>query len=110
MDLQEHFQKIFVDKDPFNDILGQDSIKLQLKSALLMQRHVLIVGAPGIGKTTLAKNVAKILPEVEVVKDCNYNCDPKNPICPDCLSKKSHTKEKKKGIERFSSSKYIVWK
>ncbi len=101
MDLQKHFQKIFTDKDSFTDILGQEKIKQQLKSALLVNRHVLIVGAPGIGKTTLAKNVAKILPEVEVVKDCNYNCDPKNPICPTCKGKKSHVKDKIKGEDRF---------
>lgn len=101
MNLQEHFQKIFVEKDPFTDILGQDKVKNELKSALLMQRHVLIVGAPGIGKTTLAKNVAKILPEIEVVKGCNYNCDPKSPICPQCKSKKGHQKEKIKGEQRF---------
>jgi len=90
MDLQKHFQKIFIDKDIFTDIIGQEKVKQQLKSALLVNRHVLIVGTPGIGKTTLAKNVAKILPEVEVVKDCNYNCDPKNPICPTCKEKKAH--------------------
>jgi len=50
-----------LEKDPFTDILGQEQTKLQLKSALLMSRHILIVGAPGVGKTTLAKNVAKVL-------------------------------------------------
>lgn len=50
-----------LEKNPFTDILGQENAKAQLKSALLMNRHVLIVGAPGIGKTTLAKNVAKVL-------------------------------------------------
>jgi len=50
-----------LEKDPFTDILGQETAKAQLKSALLMNRHILIVGAPGIGKTTLAKNVAKAL-------------------------------------------------
>lgn len=53
--------KALLEKESFIDILGQEQTKTQLKSALLMERHVLIVGAPGIGKTTLAKNVAKTL-------------------------------------------------
>jgi len=48
-------------KDPFTDIIGQDKVKGAVKSALLIDRHIILVGAPGIGKTTLAKNIAKIL-------------------------------------------------
>jgi len=53
--------KALLENDPFPDILGQERAKQQLKSALLVSRHVLILGAPGIGKTTLAKNVAALL-------------------------------------------------
>jgi magnesium chelatase subunit I len=59
--MENAFHKALLEKDPFSDILGLQETKEQLKSALLMNRHVLIIGPPGIGKTTLAKNIAKLL-------------------------------------------------
>ncbi|VVB80802.1 Archaeal Lon protease [uncultured archaeon] len=97
--MSEHFQKVFLQTDPFTDILGQERTKQQLKSALLMDRHLIILGPPGIGKTTLAKNVAKLLPAL-TLNDCQYHCDPKQPLCPDCQTKKQKTK-KVTGEERF---------
>lgn len=100
MELYKHLQNIFVqEKDPFKDILGQETTKKQLMSALSMDRHIIIVGPPGIGKTTLAKNVAKLLPELEV-NDCSYHCDPHSPVCPECRTKKPKTK-KITGEQRF---------
>ncbi len=55
-------QKILLKKeDIFTDIFGQDKVKKQLKSALLTDRHVILVGPPGVGKTTLAKDLANVL-------------------------------------------------
>ncbi|NQU98740.1 MoxR family ATPase [Candidatus Woesearchaeota archaeon] len=54
--------KEIINKD-FQDILGQDDTKKHLKSALLSERNIILVGAPGIGKTTLAKNVSKLMPK-----------------------------------------------
>jgi Mg-chelatase subunit ChlI len=56
------------EKDAFIDILGQNNIKQGLKSALLMDRHIVIVGPPGIGKTTLAKNLSNHLSEKKFVR------------------------------------------
>lgn len=98
--MTEHFQKLFTaDKDPFPSIMGQDRTKRQLKSALLMGRHIIVLGPPGIGKTTLSKSVAQILPEL-ALNDCPYHCDPKHPLCPECKTKKGKTR-KVAGEERF---------
>lgn len=83
----------------FTDIYGQDPAKKQILSALIMNRHIILVGPPGIGKTTFAKNIAKMLPDCKV-NDCNFNCDSKSPFCPECRGKKQKVKSLK-GVERF---------
>ncbi len=84
----------------FPDILGQEEAKRQLKSALLMGRNVIIVGPPGIGKTTLARNVAGLLPKVQV-NDCGFNCLPARPVCPECLAGKTVKTKAISGEQRF---------
>ena len=100
--LSEQLKEIFLkQKDPFTDILGQEAAKQGIKSALMQDRHIIIVGAPGIGKTTLAKNIAKLLPELEVIEGCTYNCTKENPVCPSCRQDKKHKTVKISGARRF---------
>lgn len=54
-------RKLLEKEDPFTDILGQEQAKQAVKSSLLAGRHMIIIGPPGIGKTTLAKNIAHLL-------------------------------------------------
>ena len=96
--LSETFKQL-KGKDAFIDIYGQEEAKRQILSALIMNRHVVLVGPPGIGKTTLAKNIAKLLPEIKV-NDCNFNCLPDKPMCPGCLKEKPKQKNLR-GEERF---------
>lgn len=96
--MTDQFRETFR-KHPLGDILGQEHVKRQLQSALLAGHHVIITGPPGVGKTTLAKNVAKILPPVEL-NDCPWHCSPGQPQCPSCREKKPKTR-KISGGQRF---------
>ncbi|RKY40973.1 MAG: magnesium chelatase, partial [Candidatus Omnitrophota bacterium] len=63
---------------PFTAIVGQG----QMKKALILNAinpnlgGVLIRGQKGTAKSTAARALANLLPEIEVVKDCPFNCNP----------------------------------
>ncbi len=65
----EELHSIFMKDDVSESIIGQETVKRQVKSALVSGRHMIIVGPPGIGKTTLAKDIARLLPEKEIDRD-----------------------------------------
>ncbi len=96
--LSETFKEL-KGKDAFIEIYGQEEAKRQILSALIMNRHIVLVGPPGIGKTTLAKNVSMLLPEIKV-NDCNFHCLPEKPVCPQCMKEEAKLKILK-GVERF---------
>jgi magnesium chelatase subunit I len=44
--------------------------------------HIHVEGLRGTGKTTILRASRNIFPKIERIKGCEYNCDPKEPHCP----------------------------
>ena len=92
-------------KDPLERIIGQSDAKKKILSSLLAGHHILIEGNPGVGKTTLARHIANLLPEIKAVSGCAYHCEASNPVCPTCLNRKekgeSFDEEVIPGTKRF---------
>ncbi len=73
---------------PFTAIVGQD----EMKQALLLAAvdpgigGVLVLGDRGTGKSTAVRALAGLLPQIRVVEDCPYGCDPlaDRRDCPSC--------------------------
>jgi len=73
---------------PFVAIVEQE----RLRQALLLNAvnpvigGVLVVGPSGTGKSTAVRGLADLLPEIEVVADCRFGCDPRQPehFCDEC--------------------------
>jgi Mg-chelatase subunit ChlI len=67
---------------PFTAIVGQERMK---RALILNAIHpqiggVLIRGERGTAKSTAARALAAILPEIDVIEDDPFSCDPNNPI------------------------------
>ena len=90
----------------FSSIIGLDDVKKQLSSALLIGRHIVLIGAPGMGKTTLVKDLANII-EPQELNNCGFHCSSKNPVCPYCISAKNN-KEKKISTKTFTGEELFV--
>ncbi len=73
---------------PFTAIVGQE----RMKRALILNAisnaigGVLIRGERGTAKSTAARALAALLPEIEVVADCPFSCDPSGieTLCDNC--------------------------
>src|SRR5512136_2519045 len=73
---------------PFTAIVGQERMKRALILNAVDTRigGVLIRGERGTAKSTAARALAALLPQVKVVEDCRFGCDPEKPStwCTEC--------------------------
>ena len=75
---------------PFSAIVGQDDLKQALLLTAVDQNlgGVLAFGDRGAGKTTAIRGLASLLPKIDIVEGCAFQCDPGNVagLCDGCAS------------------------
>jgi len=66
---------------PFTAIVGQEKMKTALILNVINPKigGVLLRGEKGTGKSLAVRALADLLPEIEAVAGCPFNCDPTNP-------------------------------
>jgi magnesium chelatase subunit D len=88
---------------PFTKVVGQEGLKLALLLNVIDRNvgGVLAMGHRGTGKSTAVRALADLLPSIQRVRDCAFNCDPKDPInlCDACAA--TLTSKGKFSIERI---------
>jgi Mg-chelatase subunit ChlI/Mg-chelatase subunit ChlD len=73
---------------PFSAIVDLEKLKLAILINAINPKigGLLIRGPKGSGKSTVVRALADILPKINVVKNCVFNCNPYDPsnMCPRC--------------------------
>ena len=73
---------------PFSAIVGLDRLKLAILINTINPKigGLLIRGPKGSGKSTIVRSLADILPNIEIVRNCSFNCNPHDPsnMCSKC--------------------------
>src|SRR5512137_2442819 len=73
---------------PFTAVVGQERMRRALVLNAVDPRigGVLIRGERGTAKSTAARALAALLPNVKIVSDCRFGCDPDSPFtwCTEC--------------------------
>jgi Mg-chelatase subunit ChlI len=64
---------------PFSAVASQDAMKAALLINAVDPMGVLIRGSKGTGKSTVARALGRLLPEIEAIEGCPFNGDPQNP-------------------------------
>ena len=76
---------------PFTAIIGQDLMKLALILNAVNPKigGVLIRGMKGTAKSTAVRALAEVLPEIQYIKSCSFNCNPSDlkEMCHSCQEK-----------------------
>src|SRR3954453_14798047 len=78
---------------PFSAIVAQEEMKQALLIAAVDQSvgGVLVFGDRGTGKSTAVRALAALLPPMQAVAGCRYNCDPTAAVdqcAPDCQARR----------------------
>lgn len=75
---------------PFSAIVSLNDLKLALVLNAIDPKigGLLIQGPKGSGKTTVVRALAEILPQIKIVSNCPFNCNPEDPsnMCEKCLN------------------------
>ena len=76
---------------PFSAIVGQEKMKLALILNVINPKigGVLLRGEKGTGKSLAVRALANLLPEIDIVAECTFHCDPTRPkdMCDACSTK-----------------------
>jgi len=82
---------------PFTAFVNHDELKLALLLNAINPNigGLLITGPKGTGKTTVVRSLAALLPDIPVVTDCQFRCDPDDPtgLCGTCMAKLAKNKK-----------------
>ena len=91
---------------PFTAIVGQERMRRALTLNAVSPRigGVLIRGERGTAKSTAARALAALLPEVSVVAECRFRCNPEGPTtwCTECRERAASGEELPSEVFRTS--------
>jgi magnesium chelatase subunit D len=80
---------------PFSALVGQDEMRLALLLNAVSPHisGVLIRGEKGTAKSTAVRALQQLLPDIAVVEDCSFACDPEQPeqMCESCALREGYS-------------------